>query len=237
MSNFWISKLDAVVWLRSLPNASVDLVVTDPAYESMEKHRARGTTTRLKQSGGSKNEWFPIFPNERFEELFFEMYRVLKNNRHVYMHCDFDTLLVAKPIAEKVGVRFRKALIWDKKSIGMGYSYRARHEYVLYIEKGIRRLNDLGMGDILEFKRIKNGYPTEKPPELEEVFVKQSSVAGELVIDPFVGSGSSGVAAVRNGRDFLGCDIKESMVEVALGRIAAAGGVLKEPQVAETLTV
>src|SRR5690242_3919304 len=61
---------DAVTWLGGLPAGTVDLVVTDPPYESLEKHRAVGTTTRLKQSKASSNPWFRVFPNARFPELF-----------------------------------------------------------------------------------------------------------------------------------------------------------------------
>jgi len=69
---FHIAQGDAVAWLRALPPESVDLVITDPPYESLEKHRAIGTTTRLKHSKASSNDWFEIFPNARFEELFTE---------------------------------------------------------------------------------------------------------------------------------------------------------------------
>src|SRR5678815_4433588 len=75
-----VANLDAVEWLRTLPSASVDLVVTDPPYESLEKHRAIGTTTRLKHSKASSNDWFSIFPNSRFPEFFAEAYRVLAKN-------------------------------------------------------------------------------------------------------------------------------------------------------------
>ncbi len=67
-------------WLRDQPAESVDLVITDPAYESLEKHRAVGTTTRLKHSKASSNDWFKVFPNARFGELFTEVFRVLKRN-------------------------------------------------------------------------------------------------------------------------------------------------------------
>jgi site-specific DNA-methyltransferase (adenine-specific) len=76
---------DAVAWLRSLLAASVDLVVTDPPYESLERHRAIGTTTRLERSQGSSNIWFDIFPNSRFAELFAQVHRVLKADRHFYL--------------------------------------------------------------------------------------------------------------------------------------------------------
>lgn len=80
-----LGSVDAVEWLRAIPGASVDLVVTDPPYESLEKHRAIGTTTRPKHSKASSNDWFAIFPNERFEELFAEVHRVLKKNTHFYL--------------------------------------------------------------------------------------------------------------------------------------------------------
>ena len=79
---FQLFRADAVDWLRRLPDECVDLVVTDPPYESLEKHRAVGTTTRLSHSQSSSNDWFEIFPNSRFEELFSEIMRVLKVDRH-----------------------------------------------------------------------------------------------------------------------------------------------------------
>jgi site-specific DNA-methyltransferase (adenine-specific) len=123
---FDLSVLDAVEWLRRLPDESVDLLVTDPAYESLEKHRAIGTTTRLKHSKSSSNNWFNVFPNARFGELFAEVFRVLRRNTHFYLFCDAETMFVAKPAAEQAGFRFWKPLVWDKCTIGMGYHYRAR---------------------------------------------------------------------------------------------------------------
>lgn len=109
-----IAQADAVEWLRALPDASVDLVITDPAYESLEKHRAVGTTTRLKHSKSSSNDWFTIFPNSRFLELFREVHRVLRKDSHFYLFCDPETAFVAKPLAEQAGFKFWKPLVWDK---------------------------------------------------------------------------------------------------------------------------
>jgi site-specific DNA-methyltransferase (adenine-specific) len=215
---------DAVAWLRELPSASVDLVITDPPYESLEKHRAIGTTTRLKHSKASSNDWFSIFPNARFPELFVEIHRVLAKNTHFYLFCDPETMFVAKPLAEAAGFKFWKPLVWDKVQIGMGYHYRARYECLLFFEKGKRKLNDLGIADIITARRIVNGYPAEKPPEVSAVLVEQSSERGQLVIDPFVGSGSVGVAALRNSRDFAGNDLCGEAIEIARARLVDAGG-------------
>ncbi|MFT7373073.1 MAG: site-specific DNA-methyltransferase (adenine-specific) [Oleiphilaceae bacterium] len=203
----YLGQEDAVAWLSTLDDSSVDLIITDPPYESLEKHRKIGTTTRLKQSKSSSNKWFSIFPNERFESLLIELFRVLKKNSHFYLFCDQETLFVVKPIAEKAGFKFWKAIIWDKVNIGMGYHYRSRHELILFFEKGKRKLNDLGIPDVLECKRVHRGYPTEKPVPLLEILIKQSSETNEIIIDPFFGSGSTLVAAKSMGRNFWGNDI------------------------------
>ena len=216
-----LSTADAVSWLRGLPAASVDLLVTDPAYESLEKHRAVGTTTRLKHSKASSNDWFRVFPNERFGELFTEVFRVLKPDTHFYLYCDAETMFVAKPEAERVGFKFWKPLVWDKRTIGMGYHYRARYEFILFFEKGKRRLNDLGIADVISVPRIRGGYPAEKPPEVAEVLIGQSSQPGDVVADPFMGSGSVGVAAARLERRFLGNDLNPEAVQLAGERIRA----------------
>jgi len=213
---------DALAWLASQPAESVDLVVTDPPYESLEKHRARGTTTRLKHSKASSNDWFRTIPNDSFPLLFDKLHRVLRRDRHLYLFCDQETLFAAKPAAEAAGFKFWKFLVWDKQRIGMGYHYRSRHELVLFFEKGKRRLNDLGVPDVIEVPRIHRGYPTEKPPDVAEVLIRQSTGAGETVCDPFMGSGSTGVAALRLGRRFLGNDVASAAVGLASKRLRQA---------------
>lgn len=202
-----LAQMDALVWLKSLPDNSVDLMITDPPYESLEKHRARGTTTRLKESKGSSNQWFSIFPNDRFPEFFAEVFRVLKKNRHFYMMCDQETMFHVKPLAEAAGFTFWKPLVWDKLAIGMGYHYRAKYEFILFFEKGKRKLNSLSIPDVLPVKRIRGGYPTEKPVELFDILIQQSSQPGEVVADAFFGSGAVLVSAACLSRQVLGNDV------------------------------
>ncbi len=89
---------DAFELLRGLAPESVDLVVTDPPYESLQIHRARGTTTRL------TTNWFTTLPNERLPELLREVYRVLRPDRHFYLFSDEVTADVIKQ-QQKVGAR------------------------------------------------------------------------------------------------------------------------------------
>jgi len=85
----------------------------------MEKYRAVGTTTRLKHSKASSNDWFEIFPDRRFPELLAEVFRVLKKNRHFYMFCNAETMFVVKPLAEAAGFKFWKPIVWDN-CVGIG---------------------------------------------------------------------------------------------------------------------
>jgi site-specific DNA-methyltransferase (adenine-specific) len=218
-SNYIISQSDAVDFLKSLPNESLDLVITDPPYESLEKHRKIGTTTRLKHSKSSSNNWFEIFPNSRFEELFIEIYRTLKNNTHFYLLCDQETAFIVKPIAESCGFKFWKPIVWDKMKIGMGYHYRARYEFILFFEKGKRKLNNLAIPDVLQVPRVYRGYPTEKPVALMDILIEQSTEKDFLICDPFMGSGSVGVSALSLSRRFYGNDLSIDSLNHTTDRI------------------
>lgn len=248
---------DALAWLKRLPSSSVDLIVTDPPYESLEKHRAHGTTTRLGGAVGrqgaaslprtphtsstsstphttgtssthkSNNVWFRTLPNSAFPALFKEFHRVLAPDSHLYLFCDSETMFVVKPMGEEAGFKFWKPLVWDKVQIGMGYHYRARYEFVLFFEKGKRRLEDLGVPDILEHARVRNGYPTEKPVSLARILISQSTSRGELVLDPFAGSGAFGEAALVEGRRFAGCDVNSSATLLQRARLKDYGREVK----------
>jgi site-specific DNA-methyltransferase (adenine-specific) len=229
---------DALAGLRELEDGSVDLIVTDPPYDTLEKWREMGTTTRLKNSTQSSNDWFPTLSFESLKEAFTECYRVLKNNTHLYVMCDEETGDNLKPILKEIGFTLRKSIIWHKvgklKPVncpscgtvvceqhspgtpGMGYPYRSQWEMVLLAEKGKRKPpEDKSVRNVLQFPWIKSktAYPTEKPVELLEVFIRQSSSPGELVLDPFAGSGSTGEAAFKQGREFLGFDVSQKSLD------------------------
>lgn len=241
-SQYTLTQMDCVAWLRVLPDESVDLCVTDYAYESLEKHRAVGTTTRLKVSDGSSNPWFDIFRNVRVPELMTELYRVLKPNAHLYMLSDQETMIdVIRPMGRAAGFTFWKSIAWvktkgkdteidldleltaDQIKIGMGYHWRNSKEEISFLEKGKRKLNFLGWPDVLPAPRVDSGYATEKPVSLLSKLIENSSSQGELVLDPFMGSGSCGEAALRLGRNFAGCDTSDLALKTARARLAPLG--------------
>ena len=227
---------DSIEWIKEFEDGTVDIVLSDVAYESLEKHRKMGSTTRLKK------EWFEIFPNERLPEFFAELYRVMKKNSHLYFFCDSETMFEAKPIAEKAGFKFWKPLVWDYKSIGMGYHYRSQVQFVLFFEKGKRKLADLAQPDLIEIVRksydkrthhlvdlmsikkasnLKGAYPTEKPWEIARILCETTGVdADTVVMDPSCGSGAFGEGALRAGALFVGCDLSPKAVQISNERCA-----------------
>ncbi len=211
---FHCSALDL---LRDLPAECITAVVTDPPYNHLDKHRARGTTTRLTK------RWFPTLTPDEVIAVISECYRVLKPKTHCYVMCNYEAVWEFKALIEKkTGFDVAKALVWDKVSIGMGYNYRSQHEFILFCKKGKRPVNNRGIGDVLRFKRIHPShanYPTEKPVELLRVLIEQSTDKGDVVLDPFTGSGSTGEAALSCGRKFLGCDVSGEAVAFSRGRL------------------
>ena len=258
VSSFHLKQTDAIGLLLDLPDASVDLTVMDPAYESLERHRAKGTTTRLKNSKASSNEWFTIFPNDHAPALFEELYRVMKPKTHAYILCDDPTDEVYRVFARDAGFWVWKSLTWvktkrpvdvvealevDDVKTGMGYHWRASKENILFLEKRSvrqvcdadwtvrldpkgkgRQLNNKGWSDVICCPPVRNGYPTEKPVELLERLILNSSDPGEVVLDPFMGSGSTGEAALNRLREFLGGDIGHEAYTVTNTRLLDVGG-------------
>ena len=103
----------------------------------------------------------------------------------------------------------------------------SQYEYILFFRKGKgKKINNCGTSDILSIpnkktkdKDGKNIHDTEKPVELMEVLVNNSSQENELVLDPFMGVGSTGIACIKNNRNFLGIEIDENYFNIAKERI------------------
>jgi site-specific DNA-methyltransferase (adenine-specific) len=214
---------DSLEYMRSLPDEVVDCIFTDPPYASLEKHRNVGSTTRLSISSQSSNSWFSIITNEALPPYFEQMFRILKPGRHLYCMVDPETSYVVKPILDAVGFHWGNRLIWDKVHAGMGYHYRRRYEDILFYWKGPktakRQVVSRSISDVISVPRVRGQYPTEKPVKLIEVCLGQSTQQGEVVLDPFMGSGSTGDAAVGIGRSFWGCDLSPVSLEMATKRL------------------
>lgn len=157
MASFSLVESDAVAFLNSLPPDSVQACVTDIAYESLERHRAVGTTTRLSHSKSSSNDWFDTFPNSRLPELFAGLYRTLQPRSYALMFCDDPTNEVMRPAARDAGFWVWGSWVWVKTAknqpagrdenseegpllrTGMGYHGLKCTELILVLEKRTKK--------------------------------------------------------------------------------------------------
>lgn len=104
-------------------------------------------------------------------------------------------------------------------------SYAPKHELILFGHKGRRLRNGKRLPDIIKASRTGNRlHPTQKPVDLLQVFVEQSSNDNETIFDGFMGSGSTGVAAINANRNFIGIELDENYFNIAKERIEKWNG-------------
>ncbi len=220
-------KSDAIKFLRSLPDLSVDLLVTDPAYSGMNQHLSLGSGRIVgdySEKGDHDSRWFTEFHDdpENYRIFLKEVHRVLKNDRHIFIMFDSYSLISLAPIVREV-FKVKNLVTWDKVNIGMGHYFRRQSEFLVFASKGKRPLSAKNFPDIWKVKRIhKSKYPTQKPVEIFELMIKSSRSNNAnpfVVIDPFIGSGSSAIAALRQSCTFIGCDVSDVALNISKSRI------------------
>ncbi|HBN08205.1 MAG TPA: site-specific DNA-methyltransferase [Cyanobacteria bacterium UBA8530] len=213
-----LEKADCIDFLRSLPDSFADVAVSDPAYSGMNRHLQLGKgriVGRYKELGEGK--WFEEFADtpENYGSFLGELYRVLKPDSHLYLMFDSFSLLTLAPIVREF-FSVKNLIVWDKVNIGMGHYFRRRHEHVLFAVKGKKKLNRKDLPDVWRIPRLhKSAYPTQKPVALFEAMLEGSCLEGDLVLDPFLGSGSSAIAALKKNCRFVGCDASAKAIALA----------------------
>jgi site-specific DNA-methyltransferase (adenine-specific) len=154
-----------------------------------------------------------------------ECYRVLKPNTHAYVFCNEYGLATFREEMAAAGFKVKRLLVWVKDQHTAGDlrgDYANRTEYLLFGHKGRRLLSGHRDANTLFFKRAgrKRDHPTEKPEEMLRYLIEKSSVPGELVLDPFAGSGTTCRAAKDLGRRYLGVEIDPKYAEIARRRLS-----------------
>jgi len=220
---FDIQTADCIRFLEGLADDSVDIIVTDPAYSGMNQHMRFGHGRIVGHYGSPDNaRWFTEFSDDpdTYRRFLAECRRVLRDDRHVYIMFDsFSLLSLGALVREFFDVKC--VIVWDKVHLGMGHYFRRRHEQIVFASKGRRKLTRRDLHDVWSVPRLrKAAYPTQKPVELFERMLVASSEPGYVVCDPFTGSGSSAIAALRHGCEFLGADIDARAVAMARARCA-----------------
>ncbi len=223
---------DCIAFLRSLPAGSVDVITTDPAYSGMNEHMRFGHGRIVGHYGKPENgRWFTEFSDDpdTFRVFLAECHRVLREARHVYIMFDSYSLLSMGALVREF-FAVKCVIVWDKVHLGMGHYFRRRHEHIVFATKGRRKLTRRDLTDVWTIPRLhRAAYPTQKPVALFERMLDASAEPGFVVCDPFCGSGSSAVAALRRGCDFIGADVDPRAVRMATERCAVFAATGADP--------
>ena len=207
---------DCLELMKNIPDGSVDLVLTDPPYGmDFQSHFRKEMYSKI---GNDKVlDWLEKYVDECF--------RILKDNTAVYFFCSWHNVDIFKQAIEKK-FKIKNILIWEKNNTSMGDlkgSYAPKYEMIIFAHKGRKLLNGFRYADVIKANRTGNKlHPTEKPVDLLELFIKNSSDENAVVFDGFMGSGSTGVACINTNRDFIGIELDENYFNIAKKRIEEA---------------
>ena len=198
--------------MSAMAQDSVDLILTDPPYGiDVDKSQIFGRH-QATQTGFEDGD-FETF--DLLDKAIAQMYRVLRPDRHMYMFCAIDKIATLVHLLEKHGFWVHKMpIIWDKGSgsyPSQGTTFVHSYEPFLHCMKGKRKLNG-NPRDVYPIKRVPSNrkvHPTEKPTELLRDLINLSSMAGETVLDPFAGSGSTLQAAKETSRQAIGIELDQ----------------------------
>lgn len=230
---------DCLEIMRGMEEKSIDFIFTDPPYGHNNNNNG-DLIARWEAALGKKavpiSEWRPIANDgEEANELFYnalkEFNRLLMPGSCCCCCCGGgggpDPQFARWSLWMDDLIGFKHMVIWDKGPMGMGWHYRRSYETVLVgTKKGAscrwyddsHRIENV----IRHIRKIiprANQHPTEKPVELAKHFILLHTKPGDTVLDPFMGSGSTGEACAQTGRNFIGIELDKQFFDMAKSRL------------------
>ncbi len=212
---------NALSLFKTIPDESIDCIITDPPYPTISGgHGGKDSSSQAQRPSGilSKNDGKIFdFNDIDIANWIPECFRVLKPQSHIYIMTNFLNLEYYMSEIRKAGFDIHNLLIWEKNNATPNRWYMKNCEYIIFARKGEAfPINFCGTKTVLQIPNVKNKqHPTEKPVELLEIFINNSSQPNDIILDPFFGSGSTLIAALKNGRKYLGFEIDENYFNLA----------------------
>ena len=226
MNNIEIRLGDVLKELSLVEDSFFDMAVIDPPYilnKTTGGISKTGLVDRWQGNIKGSDRKASIINEIKFEEWLPIVYQKLKEDSHCYIWTNDKNLADLQKEAEKVGFRLHNILIWKKSNCTPNRWYMKNCEFILFLYKGKAKvINNKGTSHFFEYKN-KNGrdklHPTEKPVDLIKELILNSSNENDLVLDCFMGSGSTGVACIETNRKFFGIEIEEEYFKIAEKRM------------------
>ena len=208
-----IYKMDCIQGLTEMlrGGVQVDCVITDPPYliNYKSNHRSNKDHKFCKTIKGDDDPQLII-------DLIPLLFDVMKDDSPLYMFCGSDKIDFFKQEVEKY-FTIKNIIVWDKGNHTAGdleAQYGKRYEFIIYANKGRAKFNDTATryDDIWHFNRVTGNeqiHQNQKPTDLLSRIINQHTKQGDLILDPFMGSCATAVAAHRLQRDYIGFEIDD----------------------------
>ena len=219
-----IYNMDCLEGMKQIADNSIDLIVTDPPYLINYCRHVKGH----RFSNKIKNDDNP----ELIKNYIQECYRTMKNVSAMYIFCSAKTIDFFKQELEKTGFNIKNMIIWNKKQQGMGdltTCFGFQYEVIFLAVKGQPKINGKRLSDIWDFPKVssnKQVHQNQKPIELIEQCVLKHSSEKDVVLDGFIGSGTTAIACINTNRNYIGFELDTGYFNIANERISKA--LLKE---------
>lgn len=207
---------------NEIPNNTFDCVIIDPPYSGAVNKTNSGT--RMRQDEGNHIDYDDM--TERvflkfMEPILKELYRVTKLGGHFYCFTDWKQQRNMMDLIELSSFKINNIIAWDKQQFGLGGGYRPQHEIIIVASKGLpHTYNRKDLGNVIRCKRVyKKTHPHEKPEELIEILITNSTNESDLILDSFCGTGVVPVVCKKLNRNYLAYELNQEFVNIAYERL------------------
>lgn len=218
---------DCIEVMDSMPEKSVDAVLTDPPYSSGGRRENARSIRKSMTRAVEDDAWIrgDAMSTGGFIYLLrlcgIQWRRVLKPGGHCLSFIDWRMAPSLCAALETADLRQHPILVWDKARLGMGAIFRNQHEFIVHMTAG--NPSDPQRRDVpnvLRFPSVRDGdHPTEKPTALLQTLLSVVTPPQGIVLDPFAGSGSTLEAARALGFKAIGVEADEAYCEVIAKRL------------------
>jgi len=213
MSEVNLMQGDCLERMKEVPDGSVDMVLTDPPYGMSFR-----SNYRKNRYDGIKNDkglgWV--------DDFVCELYRTCAFGSAQYVFCSFHNVDLFKQAFQRK-FKVKNILVWEKNNTSMGDlkgDFAPKVEFILFMHKGRSLIRGKREPNIFRFSRTGNNlHPTEKPVDMCEYLISKFSDKGDSIFDPFMGSGTTGVACLNTNRNFIGIELDSEYFGIAQSRI------------------
>ena len=216
----------------------VDAIITDPPYKTISGGVSIKNGKIVSDGTKCSNKWLKkdatSIPatlkngtqfrhnNIKFKDWLLHTYKILKEGGHIYIMTNDRNIQNLLNESVKAGFKLLNILIWKKNNATPNKWYMKNAEFIVLLRKGKAiPINNMGTKTVLEVNNIIGNkmHPSEKPMELLKILIENSTNKNDIVLDPFMGSGTTGAVCKDLNRDFIGIELDKKYFEIAKERI------------------